>query len=90
MGVIGRLLEWFKVAKLDVHTEGTLAFLHEGAGPQHAMARNGLLRHLDGSHFDKGKAHQQAHVKGPSTNSFRGGAELCAQSAHMRLADSSI
>ena len=63
LGVIGRLLEWFKVAKLDAHTEDTLAFLHEEAGPQYAMARNELLRYLDDSHFDKDKAHQQAHVK---------------------------
>jgi hypothetical protein len=63
LAVLGRLMEWFSIAKLDIHTDDTLALQHEILWPEYCDARNELLQHLDVSGFNKYKGHMPRHLK---------------------------
>ena len=61
--VLGRLTEWWSIAKLPIHSEDTLQLLHEQLWPQYTDARNRALQHLDITNFNKDKCHQPVHLK---------------------------
>ena len=66
--VLGRLTEWWGIAKLTVHSDDTLELMHGQLWPQYCDVRNECLQHLDASQFNKDKCHQPLHLKDKISN----------------------
>jgi hypothetical protein len=62
--VLGRLMEWYGIAKLEVQTDDTLWLCQNQLWPEYCDRRNALLGPLDGNtNFNNDKSHQCAHLQ---------------------------
>jgi hypothetical protein len=60
--IIGRLTEWFSVAKLDVHTDDSITLCKDVLWPEYCDLSNSQLGGYDASSFNKDKHHCPTHI----------------------------